>query len=292
MYESKIICNMSNDLICIDIDGTLTAVRDRLSKNVITYLQKMHQAGYQLMFVTGRTVFWAMHLLKHLPFPFTLAALNGAYIVKMPENTLIQKWNISIASLKKCSSFFNGHDLAIVLCCGPDHEEKSYLCIKHASKVVLDHLEARKKALCENWYTVEDFSKVTVSSVAACRIFCLTHTAKALSMDIQENTSFHAPMMRDSFNASFCVVQVTDKKATKGDAVLCVKKKFLPKGFVIACGDDYNDLSMLEMADCKVVMNTAPSELLQIADVIAPSAKEDGLIQGLKHAVEHLATKR
>jgi Cof subfamily protein (haloacid dehalogenase superfamily) len=277
--------------LCIDIDGTLTAVRDQVSKDVVRYLFKMKNAGYEIMFVTGRTVFWAMHLLKKLPFPFYLAALNGAYIVKMPENTLIQKHAISLSAIKKFSPFFKDHDVAVVLCSGPDHAEKSYLYIKHASKVILDHVEARKKALCENWYTIGDFSNVSISSVSACRIFCLTHTAKTLSIDIQEKTSFHAPMMRDSFNASFCVVQVTNKKATKGEALVSMKKKLGIKGAVIACGDDYNDLTMLEKADCKVVMNTAPSALLKLADVIAPSAKDDGLIFGIEEARKFYAAR-
>jgi len=283
---------MSNGLVCIDIDGTLTASRDTLSENIVSYLQKMHRQGYELMFVTGRTVFWAMHLLKRLPFSFTLAALNGAYIVKMPENQLIRKCTVSVSSIQNISSLCNGHDVAMVLCCGPDHEENSYLCVKYASKIVIDHVEARKKALCESWFTVPDVSQVPVLSVCACRIFCLVHTAEALSLALKAYPTVHAPMMRDSLNASFCVVQVTDKKATKGDAVAYVKKKYRHQGFVIACGDDHNDLSMLEKADCAVVMNTAPSSLLEIADVIAPSAKEDGLIQGLDGALQKLSKKR
>ena len=59
------------------------------------------------------------------------------------------------------------------------------------------------------------------------------------------------------------------------------------RGKVIAAGDDYNDEPMLEAADIKVVMATAPADLLSKADIIAPAASEDGIICGLEAAIAH-----
>jgi hydroxymethylpyrimidine pyrophosphatase-like HAD family hydrolase len=64
------------------------------------------------------------------------------------------------------------------------------------------------------------------------------------------------------------------------------------RGKVIAAGDDYNDESMLKVADVKVVMATAPQDLLLKADVVAPAASEEGIIAGLEAAIAHVGNYR
>ena len=56
-------------------------------------------------------------------------------------------------------------------------------------------------------------------------------------------------------------------------------------GYVIAAGDDLNDLSMLAAADCKIVMENAPLQMHSIAHILAPSAQKQGIIAALKEAV-------
>ncbi len=46
---------------------------------------------------------------------------------------------------------------------------------------------------------------------------------------------------------------------------------------IVAAGDSYNDLPLFKVAGTCIAMETAPDELKDMADFIAPSAKEDGL---------------
>jgi HAD superfamily hydrolase (TIGR01484 family) len=46
---------------------------------------------------------------------------------------------------------------------------------------------------------------------------------------------------------------------------------------LIAVGDSYNDVPMLEVATLKIVMGDAPEEIRAMADFVAPSVDEDGL---------------
>ena len=110
-----------------------------------------------------------------------------------------------------------------------------------------------------------------------------------LSRAIEHDLHLHAPLNRDPFNPDYYVIQATHPKATKGE----VLKDFIQinqiRGPLIAAeGDDNNDLSMLKIADIKVVMANAPEELLKLADVIAPPANHDGIVQGLRQAIERI----
>ena len=48
---------------------------------------------------------------------------------------------------------------------------------------------------------------------------------------------------------------------------------------------------MLQEADIKIIMSTAPQDLLAIADVISPPADEYGIVQGLENAMQKLSKK-
>jgi hydroxymethylpyrimidine pyrophosphatase-like HAD family hydrolase len=48
---------------------------------------------------------------------------------------------------------------------------------------------------------------------------------------------------------------------------------------------------MLESANIKVVMATAPQDLLKMADIIAPAAQKFGIIQGLQQAIDQASSQ-
>ena len=77
---------------------------------------------------------------------------------------------------------------------------------------------------------------------------------------------------------------ITSKHATKGEVIKKVRSLFPKEAFFIAAGDDHNDISMLEEADFAIVMKTAPEAMMSLADFIAESAKDLGIIEALKKA--------
>ncbi len=270
-------------VIAIDIDGTLTAVRDALSVSVVEFLHSLVQEEWKLLFVTGRTVTWSLHLLHKLPFPYVLSAFNGAHTMLMPEGRLIDTSYLHTASLSPLMPIISTADVAAVIYPPPDTHTHSLFVKAHASTFLIHHLEKRFEALHESWELSDSF--LTFEQCVAVRLFCLPEVAKTMSLDCEEALYVHAPVMKDSYDSRFSIVQITDAKASKGHALDTVCDFFGHEGVVIACGDDHNDISMLEKADIRVVMATAPAEVLAYADCIARPASEDGLIDGLQRVL-------
>ena len=54
---------------------------------------------------------------------------------------------------------------------------------------------------------------------------------------------------------------------------------------MIAVGDSYNDVPLLQAAELRIAMEDAPEELKAIADYIAPTVEEDGLAMALEEFV-------
>lgn len=72
--------------------------------------------------------------------------------------------------------------------------------------------------------------------------------------------------------------QITSLKGTKQAAIKKLAELlYIQPSNIVGIGDSYNDYPLLSACGYKVAMGTAPSELKQIADFIAPSYSEDGV---------------
>ena len=81
-------------------------------------------------------------------------------------------------------------------------------------------------------------------------------------------------------------VDFTAAGVHKGAAALILAERMgiAPQQF-IAAGDSFNDLPMLEIAGLRIAMDSAPVEMKQIADYIAPPVEEDGLAVAIEEVV-------
>lgn len=271
-------------LLALDIDGTLTHHREILDKKVIIYLEELAKQGWQILFVTGRTFSWSIHLLEQLKFHYFLAPHNGALIVEMPKKYVIARNFLSKKDLLLIDKEVRREGGSCVVFTGIDHGDLVYVCPSEMSEESLSYLKKRAKSLKENWAELLDFKELPIENFASIRIFERPEKVKKISKLI-EALGFDAPPMTDSFDPSYSIVQVTQSGVSKGFALeeIVTKKKIT--GTIIAAGDDYNDISMLKKAEIRIVMQNAPDEVKVYADIIAQSAGKLGIIEGLKEAI-------
>ena len=122
----------------------------------------------------------------------------------------------------------------------------------------------------------------------AVKFFGLIDSLKRITRRLEEELGLHVPIIRDPFGEEMYIAQATNKSGSKGGAVESLRRIFGITYPVIAAGDDNNDLSLLQAADIKIAMATAPQALKETADIIAPSAEEMGIITGLGQAIARL----
>ena len=81
-------------------------------------------------------------------------------------------------------------------------------------------------------------------------------------------------------------VDFTAAGVHKGTAALILAERMgiAPQQFV-AAGDSFNDLPMLEIAGLRIAMASAPAEMKEIADYVAPPVEEDGLAVAIEEVV-------
>jgi len=272
--------------IALDLDGTLTDHSHELFPEVIEYLKSLVEGGWRLIFVTGRTYKSGYRTLKVLPFNYFLAVQNGAIILEMPSQVIVAKRYLDRSIFQGMDDVCRGEPSDFVIYGGYEHQDHCYFRPKRFSSDLLNYLKERLSGFNETWQAVDSFEEMELDEFPSVKCFGQYPSASQLARKIEDRLGLHVPLIRDPFNANYYVVQATHAQINKGQALQDLISLTGERGKLIAAGDDYNDLPMLALADVKIVMATAPKELMQIADIVAPPASEQGIIRGLEAAVQ------
>lgn len=250
---------------------------------VVACLGEWAGKGWQFIFITGRPFQWCVRALEVLPFPYAVAIQNGALLLKMPSKTILSRKYLVSAILPSMERLCFDRATDFIIYCGLEYGDRCYYRPEHLPPSLLSYLQARSAALGELWEAVQTFLNLPVVGFCSLKLFAKEAEAQRLSTEI-ETLGLHAPLSRDPFNREYFVIQATHSEATKGNALKMFARLLGVKGPIIAAGDDHNDRSMLQVADVKIVMEDAPSELLELADIVAPAAAQKGIIWGLREA--------
>ncbi len=279
-------------IIALDIDGTVTAEAEHIPPDVIQFLHSLYQKGWQVIFITGRPFQWGMRSLQRLPFPYAVAVQNGALLVEMPAEKILARKYLSHADISNMEVICSQHHTDFVVYGGYENQDHCYYRPKKFPSNVLEYVQKRTAQLGEKWQPMQTFEHLPTSSFASFKCFAKERAAFLLSEQIEQELALHAPLIRDPFSTDYFVVQVTHPDATKGAALQEYVKLKGIKTPVIAAGDDLNDYSLLKAATIKIAMSNAPQKLLSIADIVAPPASEQGIIEGLTKALTHLSQNK
>lgn len=278
-------------IIALDIDGTLTVDHHPIEPDVVTYLNSLFKSGWSFIFITGRTFSRGYEVLKTIPFPYYFAAQNGSIIIEMPSRRIVSKKYLSRTVIPLIEEICKDEPSDFVMYTGFENRDLCYYRPAYFDQELLKYLKERTEMFNETWQEIQSFDDMLQNEFSSIKCFGKYASASRIAKRIETELNLHIPLIRDPFNRDYYVAQATHPEADKGLALSEIVKN-LPKGSVsIAAGDDHNDVSMLNVASLKVVMDTAPKELLAMADIIAPSAKEKGIIVGLKQAIEIFSNK-
>lgn len=273
-------------ILALDIDGTLTAEAHALDPDVIKMLHSLADDQWLLIFITGRPFQWGFKTLQALTFPYALAVQNGALLLDMPSQAILNRNYLTKDILSPFENVCKREGTDFVIYSGLENLEQCYYRPNRLPQEILSYVLERTAYLGENWIPLDSFSALPVPDFSSVKCFAKQKEAFALSRRIEQELRLPAPPIKDPYNPDYYVVLATHPHATKGE----ILRQFIAlsgsKGPVIAAGNDTNDASMMEVADCRIVMADAPESLLEVADIIAPPAVELGIIQGLHEAIK------
>lgn len=273
-------------ILALDIDGTLVDRGQSFAPSIVSSLREIHESGWVIMFVTGRTLPWSLAHLSTLSFPFYLASYNGACVRRFPGDEYVHAACMNTHHLKLCERFFPDFGGVVYTLSG-----RSVYTHLPSSPRILEHVRRRRRHQNEEWEALTSLSQIEGDGIASVRFFAPPLEASMLSHLLGEGAYLHAPTMRDSFDEDLSIVQVTAPCASKGQALISVRRHY-PGAPVIAAGNDENDISLLQCADIGIAVGKdAPLVLRNLAHIKVSSPSSDEFFGALSLAMQ-MATKR
>ena len=266
-------------LIAIDVDGTLLDTRGQIPQANIDAIHAAVSAGIHIALVTGRSYPFARPIADPLPASVTLIVSNGAVERDMQGSRVAQRLldrQIARAVLHATRPF---RELAALVFDRDAGRQVMFETMdwEHPGRKAY---WARNQSLIARSVPLEDalvedpIQVMFNGGVDAMRsLYCALHA---------EANGF-AVSLTEYVHRDFSLIDVTAPTATKGRALASRAAQLgISRDEVMAVGDNFNDLEMLEFAGLPVVMANAVDELKQRGWAVTGDNDNAGLAEAIR----------
>lgn len=263
---------MSIKLVAIDLDDTLLNSGLQISAQSIEAIKQVQEKGIIVTLATGRMFVSALPYARQLeterdiPIITYQGALVKAsnsgkvlYYRPLPMDKAIEIMKYFKKSKVHYQAYFNDQ-----LCMESLTEEGlDYSCLAGVKPVIVKNLidEAARQETCKILAVIEN---------------------EKLLLDME--LELRGIYTRDLYitRSKPYYLEIMDPQANKGDALRVIAEHYnIDRKEVLAIGDSYNDMAMIEWAGIGVAMGNARKSVMETADYITSSNEEEGVAEAL-----------
>ena len=268
-------------LLAVDIDGTLTDPSYQVSARNIAALRAAHEAGVQIVLATGRRHDYAMPVAREIGIPLLLVSSNGAlvrssigetfYTDRLPARTANE--------LIQYMGDFRGH---------------AVLTFDRAGKgaLVLERFDDLNRSI-SRWlelngpfieYVSPLESSLTEDPIQAMYCGKLSRMEELERHLKQAGFLAQISVLKTQYDhRDLSILDILNRDCSKGHALRrWAEIQGISREQIMAIGDNYNDLEMLEFAGLPFVMGNASQDMKQSGWKVTGSNAEHGVAQALE----------
>jgi Cof subfamily protein (haloacid dehalogenase superfamily) len=251
-------------LLALDLDGTLLDSRGRIPPMHIEALKKAQDAGVILVIATGRYYMQTEWIMKELGFEGILVSNDGAVTLKSDTKEIIHEYSYSIDDVEPFISFCRKNDIHFSVCTAFEYYVElmdNYQYENHKEYEIIhtfheDVMQLKDRVMK---FTVQDEKR------------------KGGWQNIEVPSNLKKKVDGEFFK------EIVHLESSKTSGLIKVLELLnIEPSEMIAVGDFYNDLDMLEYAGLGIAMGNAPKDVKERADVVTLSNDENGVY----HAIE------
>jgi Cof subfamily protein (haloacid dehalogenase superfamily) len=273
-------------LLALDIDGTLTDPNFQVSERNIAALRAAHESGVQVILATGRRHDYAMPIAQKIGIPLLLITSNGALVRSSTGETHYTD-RLSRETARKLIRHmdeFRGH--AVLTFDRPAN-------VPGNDSLILERADELNKSV-SRWLEVNlPYIKFVAPLEYALKdedplqaMYCGRVTRMEEAQTRLNQAAFRDKMtvLKTQYDyRDLCILDILCSECSKGHALRRWSEQHgIPREQVMAIGDNYNDLEMLEFAGLAVVMGNASEELKQNGWKVTASNAENGVAQAVE----------
>jgi hydroxymethylpyrimidine pyrophosphatase-like HAD family hydrolase len=294
---------VSMRIIAVDLDGTLIGTDGRVSVRNIAALKAAERAGVEIVVATGRRHCYAMKVLRELGLrdEDALISSNGT-VIRTIGARLLERTLLHVDTARWLCGHVEEFRNALVMTfdrVGPDGEDaRGALVVERmeeltasigrwmvANEPYIAHVDPIEGAL-EGEAPIQMMLCGTVERMRRAEARLLEHpgvSAVGVTTRIWGGGDEVALHRTEYPERDLSIVDILPAGCSKGAALLrLAKDRGVRAEDVMAIGDNWNDLSMLEVAGRAVLMGNAPADLMEVA-------RERGWVMGRRHDEDGVA---
>ncbi len=249
--------------MAVDIDGTLLDNNDQITLKTKEAIKKGVEKGLIFTISTGRPVQGVQSIVKTLGLNFPVITYNGAMVVMGESFEILYEQKLSYEDAKSIIELGMDYKTTVIVWnnnlvyASPLNEKAiNYSTISNIPPQAFKNAESfRDGATKILWYD---------------EVETINEYSKKVGLLLSGNVNYHTS--RPYF------LEFVDQKASKAIAMERLGEYFgISREEMIAIGDGYNDLSMIEYAGLGVAMGNSPDDIKSKADFVTFTNDEDGV---------------
>jgi len=271
-------------LLAIDIDGTLLNSQVQISPQNLEALRRAHEAGVEIVLVTGRRHAFALPIAQQTGVPLCLISSNGA-VTKSLTGEMFHIDYLPLATAKRLCQVMANWRHAMVITFERETPGALVLQSRESFHPSIAGWMAKNAQHIEQVVPIEDC--LTCDPIQA--MFCggvdpMREVQRELAAsDVARDVT----VLRTEYpHRDLSIVDVLHHTCSKGAALSrWAEHRGIAQDQVMAIGDNYNDLEMLHFAGRAFVMANASEEMKQNGWTCVPSNDENGVAVAIAQAI-------
>jgi Cof subfamily protein (haloacid dehalogenase superfamily) len=271
--------------VAIDIDGTLLDPQFQISARNLAALRAAHQAGIEIMLATGRRHDYALPVVQELGIPAWLISSNGA-LVRSSRGETFSTDRLPAATARKLIVYMDEFRPNAVLTFDRQGHDALILEREHTLNRSISRWLEKNSSHIQYVSPLED--ALTEDPIQA--MYCGDIQSMEGAQERLGQAGFleEISILRTQYDyRNLCILDILNRNCTKGHALRrWAEHHGIPREQVMAIGDNYNDLEMLEFAGLPVIMGNASEELKQNGWRVTASNAESGVAAALEEVLQ------
>ena len=271
---------MKRKMLVLDIDGTLTNSQKQVSPRTLEAVLRIQQQGHIVVVASGRPTPGMLRVAKTLQlekYGGYLLSYNGARIANMKTGEVVCHLQLPHEYLPRLYDFAEKNDIGIIT------YEKEWIVSGRRRDEHID-LEAWINQIPV--HDVDNFVEYVDFPVTKCLFTAPVDRAPALERELAAKFVGKLSIYRSEPFFIECMPLHVDK-ARSLERLL--EHLHMDVSDVIACGDGFNDLTMIRFAGIGVAMANAQDAVKAEADYITLSNDEDGVADVIEKFIPEAA---
>jgi Cof subfamily protein (haloacid dehalogenase superfamily) len=247
-------------LLAVDIDGTLLDSNFQISQANLNALRAAHQTGVEVVLVTGRRHTFALPIARELGFDLWLISSNGA-ITKSTSGELFHRDLLPrSAALQFCAEMDRFRKNIVITF---DREDKGALVMEGVEELNLSIRRWVEKNLAYIQFLQPVEAALSTDPIQAMVCGPIARMQEAEKVLQGSKVFGEVTVLKTQYeHRDLCILDVLNQSCSKGHALeRWARHRGIARAEIMAIGDNFNDLEMLEFAGNPVIMGNACEQL-------------------------------